>query len=92
MQGVTVNGYRRLAKPTAKRLYNSGATIYLVPCALRPGGAWNPEVAISKSDRSESASYFVSMNNDFEHLVNEFAYYNCRHSTGRYPAYYIKAK
>ena len=66
MQGVTVNGYRRLAKPTAKRLYNSGKTIYIVPCALRPGGAWKPEIAISKADRSEDAAYFVSTANDFE--------------------------
>ena len=91
MQSVSVNGYRRLAKPTAKRLYNSGKTIYLVPCALRPGGAWKPEIAISKADRSDDASYFVSTKNDFESLVNEFAYYNCGNASGRYPAYYIKA-
>lgn len=90
MEGIRVNGFRRVSKPQAKKLYNDGRVVYLCPCYLRPGGMWKPEVAVAKERVDESVSYFVSNTNEFDKLVDEFMYYNCRGGSGKYPAYYIK--
>lgn len=90
MNGLKINGYRRLSKTHARKLYEGGGTVYLVPCYMRPGGMWRPEVAISKGDRSEDAYYFAASECDFDRVVDEFMYYACKSGSGRYPAYYVR--
>ena len=93
MRDCSVYGYRLVSKAAARRMYNDGKVVYLCPSFLRPGSMWHPEVAVTKMDlsqASEEASYFVSNTRDFDKLVDEFMYYNCRSGVGRYPAYYIK--
>lgn len=66
----------RISKAQARKLYDNGGTITIVPCNLRPG-AWG--VDINNAD-----------GRTFDAVVNEFAYYNCGYAeTGRRPAFYI---
>lgn len=92
MKWYKLDGFTRISKKNAERRYNNGEIIYLCPHALRPGYPWHPEVAVAKTDFSQDAGvqYFISNTRDFGKLVEEFTYYNCSHSTGKYPAYYIK--
>lgn len=90
MNRVNTNGYLRVSKGRAKRIYSDGGVVYLCACKLRPGGPWGPEVAISKADGDFESARFVADDEEFERVINAFTYYNCRESTGRYPAYYIK--
>lgn len=78
------NGLRRVNKTTAKKLYNAGIDILIVPCKVNPTitGTW-------------SLGYVLNKNNDsfdnFTSAVNSFIYYNCNYNQlGKYPAYYIK--
>lgn len=93
MKRYDVGGYVRISKKTAKRLYDEGRVIYLCPNKLRPGFYWSPEIAVTKADLSEcreGVQYFVSNTKDFETLVSEYAFYNCKGVAGDYPSYYIK--
>lgn len=67
---------KRINMTQARKLYNNGASIVIVPCNLRPGG-WGTEVS-------------KATDGDFDRLVNAYTYYNCIGAeVGRYPAYYI---
>ena len=87
-----VNGFRRVSKRAAERLYDNGEVIYLCPFRLRPGGPWHPEIAVTKTDLTQDCGtqYFISNTRDFEKVVSDYTYYNCSYSVGEYPAYYIK--
>ena len=91
MKMYSANGFKRVAKKTAERRYNSGETIYLCAHNLRPGGPWHPEAAVSKSNIDDCGyQRFVASDDEFESVVSQFAYYNCNTCAGRYPAYYIR--
>ena len=95
MKMYRCDGFVRVSKKRAKKLYDEGQIIYLCPYRLRPGYPWHPEIAVTKTDLTElkedfGVQYFVSNTRDFETLVNDFAYYNCTWKNGEYPAYYIK--
>lgn len=93
MEGIKVNGFRRVSKPTARKLYDDGKVVYICPCYLKPGGMWRPEVAITKEDLStvtEEASFYSTTVRGFDNIVNEFMHYNCSSGTGRYPSFYIR--
>jgi hypothetical protein len=72
---------KKINKPTARKLYNSGADVVMIPCKCRPGGAWLTGATVNKNSTSRS----------FDDLVNEFVYYNCNYyELGYYPAFYIE--
>lgn len=81
MRKITVNGYKRITKQAAKKLYNAGKIVYFCPVNLRPGKPWNPE--ISFYDCAEDLS--------FERAVAGFEIYNCTcKETGKYTAFYVE--
>lgn len=82
MNNYTINGYKRISKAAARKVYNAGGEIYMCPVKLAPGGFWRPEC--SASGAAEYAGRFDS-------LVNAFEFYNCYDArTGEYTAFYIK--
>lgn len=88
-----VNGFWRISKAMAKRLYDSGEIVYCVPHKLLPGSFWAPEMAVTKTDLTsgdEKAQYFVTNTQDFDRLVERCTFYNCNSRTGKYLAFYIK--
>jgi len=64
---------RKITKPQARKLYDSGKSIYLNSSKMRLNSMWSSPMKVSK--RSTSGR-------KFEALVNEFKYYNCSRETG----------
>lgn len=97
MTAVTVNGYRRVTKQAARRLYESGKEIFLCPVRLLPGGYWSPEIRVQINTRpvisGDGFTNIVPRDRTFEAVVNCFTYYNClNNETGRYAAFYVKGE
>ena len=67
----------RVSKRTARRYYNNGESIILLPVKCY----------------SEMFSFETGENRnkveDFDQMVNEFEYYNCNNECGYYAAFYI---
>lgn len=81
--------YKKINKPTARKMYNHGFSIFLVPCKCRfvdpesDEKSWVTPVKISILDCEEEQ-------NKFDRTVNAFEYYNCNAELGYYPAFYVK--
>ena len=81
--------YKKVTKPTARKLFNSGTPVYLLPSKVNAfmvfdnndKGFIQPVVISYKEDRGE---------NQFDRTVNEFEYYNCNSEMGYYAHYFIK--
>ena len=86
-----MNKYRienlvRISKPTARKMFNAGAPVFLCAVNLRPGWPWHPECCIwnAPDDGDEKIN--------FEAAVAAFEFYNCTcRETGKYAAFYIEA-
>ena len=80
MKDIRINGYKRVSKWIAKKLYEAGEPILFCPVNLRPGDIWGiGTIVIKKEGRT------------FEEILSEFEFYNCYNSeTGYYAAFYIK--
>ena len=68
----------RVRNEVARKLYNAGYEVALMPCKLRFDNGWVSPFII-KDD-----------NETFSHKINDFTYYNCNSETGYYPHYYVK--
>ena len=72
--------YKRVSKVTAKKLFNNGVTIGILPCKVRP---LNPWIDIVFRDNENNFS--------FDKWVNAYSFYNCNYSElGKYPAFYVE--
>lgn len=77
---------RKVTKPTARKMYNAGLPVWLVPCNMRPPQltedpiyGWDMSCRICNSESD----------GDFDKTVNAFEYYNCCPETGRYSHFYV---
>ena len=78
LNNTTLN-YTRINKSKARKLYNLGRPIVVLPCKANPNSPWFSNSTVSKES-----------GRDFDTLVNEFIYYNCNTSElGRRPAFYV---
>ena len=81
--------YKKVTKPTARKLFNRGVEVYLLPSKVNAfivfdknyEGFIQPVVISHKEDGGE---------NQFDRTVNEFEYHNCNSEMGYYAHYYIK--
>lgn len=69
---------KKINKNQARKIFNNGGTVAILPCKMVPGGPWAFMSYINK-DRD----------NDFEKTINAYEYYNCGAETGNYTAYYV---
>ena len=74
--------YVRVNKPTARKMYNYGLTVNLLPCKVSTNSVWIRPFAINKFESEYSE-------NKFDRTVNAFQYYNCNTETGYYPSFYV---
>ena len=82
MNRYTVNGYTRVSKARARKIWNAGGVVYACACNIRPGGPWYCEAILRKSDNAHPS---------FDADANAVTWYNCLNSeTGRYLAYYVR--
>ena len=79
MRNIAANGYKRITKRTAIKLYEMGQPVLFCPVKLIPGGVWGSGCIVTKEE-----------GRTFEQVLNAFEYYNCSNSTGCYTAFYIK--
>ena len=76
----SVLSYTRINKREARKLYNLGRPITILPCKANPNSPWFSNSTVSKE----------SADKNFDALVNEFTFYNCNTSElGRRPAFYV---
>ena len=72
---------KRISKSEARKLYNNGIDISIVPCNMRPNSMWYSGIWYNGN---------ISDIN-FDTLVRDFEIYNCIDSeTGKYAAFYIE--
>ena len=79
--------YKRVNKVTARKMYNYGCSITLLPCKINE----------SALDGSYSFIEPVTINmvkctydyNKFDRVVREYEYYNCNAESGYYPHFYV---
>ena len=71
----------KIRKNKARKLFNEGYELIIIPCNCSPNGVWFKGFRICKTNLE---------NSDFDRLINEFEYYNCNSELGRYTHYYIE--
>ena len=79
MKQISINGYKRITKRRAERLYETGQPILFCPVKLIPGGAWRIGCIVTKKE-----------GRTFSQELSAFEYFNCNNETGLYTAFYIK--
>lgn len=81
MHQVKMNGFKRVSKRVARRLYGAKQPIWLTNHKLIPANSycW---MAIHQFDDNTYT---------FDSMVNNWMYYNANHEWGYYPAFYVQA-
>lgn len=71
---------KKIRKNTARKIYNDGGVVIILPCKCHPGAAWlmGFEIQIDSSN-----------GRDFDSVIYEFEYYNCNPEHGKYTAFYL---
>ena len=70
---------KQIQKRTAKKLFETGETIYTTACNMHPFGVWTTCYVIKKD---------IDNKDTFDTIVNNFEYYNCNNETGLYTTFY----
>ena len=73
--------FKKVTKTTAKKLFNAGITIYLLPCKANINSIWFSPYPFNIKQCE---------NMDFQTIVNSFEYYNCNNEIGKYTAFYTE--
>lgn len=78
------NFTKRIDKRVARRLFNAGQTIRIVPCKANLNHImWQGHLFNNKTEFDGEVA-------DFDEVVNSYTYYNCNYETGYYPAFYVE--
>ena len=76
-------GYAKISKTIARKLYNKGVTLILAPCNTFP-----------KLSDTTFPKFWVRISNEyggnFDAYVNQFEYFNCNSELGYYSSFYVK--
>jgi hypothetical protein len=80
---------KQISKPKAKKLYESGETIYIQSSNFHPIGVWSAAMPINVKD-GDIRPNWAENDAKFENRVNSFEYYNCSNEQGRYSHFYQK--
>ena len=78
--------YKRVMKPLARKMFNCGISIKLLPCKVSDSAlvdsTWVEPMEISLLTSPHDI-------NNFDRLVNEYEYYNCNAELGYYSKYFV---
>lgn len=69
--------YRKITKAAARKRYDNGEPVQIVPCKCSPASVWFTGFEMVKQDQT------------FDQFVNAFSYYNCCPELGTRPAFYV---
>lgn len=79
---IEYNGFKRISKAMARKLFNNGTPVYILPCKVKLDNAWI-QPAIARKD-----NYYSE---DFDMIINAFEFYSCQYNElGKYASYYLK--
>lgn len=82
------NAYKRVSKRTARKLYDEGKTIRILPVKVYVDNNMFA-LEINKNDKFEVEPLDWELK--FDSRVNHFEYYNCNYNeTGKYSAFYVR--
>ena len=75
---------------TAKKLFDKGAFIRIVPNKINPNNIWgvSADIKILNSARIQEMDD-VRYCNDFDFIINNYSYYNCNNENGNYLHFYL---
>lgn len=76
--------YKRVTKRTAKKLFNAGTTIYLLPCKACLNSYWFSPYAMEYN-------HVIENGENFDTMINSFEFYNCNNEMGKYTSFYVHA-
>ena len=68
----------KVRRDTARRLFESGERIYLLPCKVRLGNPWINPMRASKNEDT----------NSFDNIVSLYEYWNCGSELGKRVSFY----
>lgn len=71
----------KVNRKQARKQYNNGGTVYVLPCKTRFENAWILPLKMSRK---------LLLNDEFDTVVNCYEYYNCNSETGKYAAFYTE--
>lgn len=91
MNKVEMNGYKRITRKEAEKLWNENKTFYIDSNKMVPGNTWGTTQEIAGERMQERKEAFAFTSTPFKSFVNNFQYYNCDNERGRYAAFYVKA-
>lgn len=80
--------FQRVNKKQARKFYDDGTTVYILPCKVRFGNMFITPFDANLKDREER--YGKDEDLSFDRLVREFEWYNCCYELGYYATYYVK--
>lgn len=70
--------FEKITRPTARKLFEAGEKIYLLPCKVRLGNPWINPMRASKNEDT----------NSFDNIVSLYEYWNCGFELGKRVAFY----
>ena len=75
---------------TAKKLFEAGHKIRVVPNKINPNNVWGLCADIQKIESVPLESiYDINYYSNFNRIINDFTYYNCSSETGLYLHFYL---
>lgn len=90
MNQITIDGWKRVSKKTARKLYNEGRTIRLCPVKFHPCNKYYP-MSFDMSINDEWSVEPFEWEKTFDARTNNFEFYNCNlNETGKYSAFYVR--
>lgn len=72
---------KQINRRKAKRLFEDGVEIFVVPCKMKLYSPWSEPMKIGEG------AFVIRTFNSF---INEFEYYNCNSETGSYTHYFTE--
>ena len=78
--------YKKLTKPTARKLFNSGKEIIVIRNKCGLGSMFQSVIRLDHYDEYDRSKFDL-----FDVVVNSFEYYNHDSELGNYTHFYIKA-
>lgn len=76
---------KQINKTQARKLYEAGETVYLLPCLCSVDGVWVTPYRIDKE-------HAVWWGDSFDSDVLSFTNYNCCSELGKYPIFFKEVK
>lgn len=73
---------KQINKTLAKKLYNSGKSIYVLQCNMIFDNVWQSPYLINIKDDMWGAE-------NFDGRINDYTYYNCDNERGKYPCFFV---